>query len=389
MRELAGERIEPASARGQRRLRALSLLADLLGTLGEQLLLEREGGQRLLGLGRLAAVVLEQLAVAADVGVDAGELVVGGHARLANALGLAAQLVELAVERLQARIGLAALRRERLELAGARRGAGLGMVKLLAQLRETVDEVLALLLEQEQAGVEALENRLHAAALLGEVADEQPLLLEQRLELLELALLLGEAVARQVDVGVRFLLALGELVPRRLEAAQVVDGEREVEVAQLADEAGVLLGLRRLALERAKLAVDLAGDVARALEVRVHGAELAQRALLALLVLEDAGGLLDERAAVFGARVQDLVETALADDRVRVAAQARVVQQVLDVHEPRRRVVDEVLGLAVAVHAARDGDLGELERQRAVGVVEHEVDLGHAHRLPRRGARRR
>ena len=115
--------------------------------------------------------------------------------------------------------------------------------------------------------------------------------------------------------------------------------------------------------------------------------ELAKRALLALLVLEDAGGLLDERAAVLGARVQDLVEAALADDRVRVAAEARVVQQVLDVHQPRRRVVDEVLALAVAVHAARDGDLGELERQRAVGVVEHEVDLGDADRLPRRGTR--
>ena len=268
-----------------------------------------------------AAVVFEQLAVAADLGGDAREFVVGGHARLAHGLGLAAQLVELPVERLEARVGLAALRRERLELAGARRAARLGLVQLLAQLGEPGDEVLALLLEQEQPGVEALEDRLHAATLLGEVADEQPLLLEQRLELLELALLLGEAVAREVDVGVGFLLALGELVPRRLQAAQVVDGERELELAQLGDELGVLLGLGRLALERTELAVDLAGDVACALEVRVHGAELAQRALLALLVLEDAGGLFDERAAVFGAGVQDLVEAALADDRVRVAAQ--------------------------------------------------------------------
>ena len=93
-------------------------------------------------------------------------------------------------------------------------------------------------------------------------------------------------------------------------------------------------GLVGLALQRPQLPVDLGGDVARALEVRVHAGELAQRALLALLVLEDAGGLLDERAAVLGARVQDLVETALADDRVRVAAEAGVVQQVLDVHEP-------------------------------------------------------
>ncbi len=236
-------------------------------------------------------------------------------------------------------------------------------MQLLPQLREPADEVLALLLQQQQTGVEALENRLHAAALLGEVADEQALLLEQRLELGELAFLLGEAVARQVDVGVRLLLALGEFVPYRLQPPEVVDGEREFEVAQLGDETGVLLGLGGLALERSKLAVDLGGDVARALEVSVHVRELAQRALLALLVLEDARRLFDERAAVLGPRVQDLVEAALADDRVRVAAQARVVQQVLDVHQPRRRVVDEVLALAAAVHAARDRDLGELERQ--------------------------
>ena len=143
---------------------------------------------------------------------------------------------------------------------------------------------------------------LHPAALLGEVADEQPLLLEQRLELVELALLLGQAVARQLDVGVGSLLALGELVPARLQRAQVVDGERDLELAQLADErrraAGALSAWRSSGRSCRSISV---GDVAGALEVRVHARELAQRALLALLVLEDAGGLLDERAAVLGA----------------------------------------------------------------------------------------
>ncbi len=58
------------------------------------------------------------------------------------------------------------------------------------------------------------------------------------------------------------------------------------------------------------------------------------------------------------------------------------MQDVADVHEPRRGAVDEVLGLARAVHAPGDGDLGELDGQRVIGVVKHERDLGEADGLP-------
>ncbi len=101
------------------------------------------------------------------------------------------------------------------------------MVELLAQIGEPLDEVLALLFEQQQTGVEPLENGLEATTLLREVADEQALLLEERLELVELALLLLEPVASQVDLGVLLLLALGDDVPRGLERAEVIDGQCE------------------------------------------------------------------------------------------------------------------------------------------------------------------
>ena len=198
-----------------------------------------------------------------------------------------------------------------------------GAVDFRAQFGELLDEVLALLLEQQESRVEALEDRLEAATLLGQVADEQALLLEQRLERAELAFLLIQTVAREFDVGLLLAFPLEHRVPRHLQRAQVVDGERDVEVPQLGDQPVVLARLVGLALERTQLALHLRQHVARPLEVRVHGGELAQGAFLALLVLEDARGLLDERAALLGARVQDLVETPLRDDRVRVAAQAR------------------------------------------------------------------
>ena len=69
-------------------------------------------------------------------------------------------------------------------------------------------------------------------------------------------------------------------------------------------------------------------------QVALGGVELAERLLLALAVLEDAGGLLDEAAAVLGGRVQDRVELALADDDVHLAADAGVAEQLLDVEQP-------------------------------------------------------
>ena len=72
-------------------------------------------------------------------------------------------------------------------------------------------------------------------------------------------------------------------------------------------------------------------------EVGLHRVELAQRLLLALAVLEDAGGLLDEPAPVLRAAGSTAVELALADDDVHLPADAGVGQQLLDVEQPAGR----------------------------------------------------
>ena len=88
-----------------------------------------------------------------------------------------------------------------------------------------------------------------------------------------------------------------------------------------------------LPAERAELAADLAGEVGQAREVGLHRVELAERLLLALAVLEDARGLLDEAAALLGRRAQHGVELALPDDDVHLAPEAGVGEQVLDVEQ--------------------------------------------------------
>ena len=135
-----------------------------------------------------------------------------------------------------------------------------------------------------------------------------------------------------------------------------------------------------LAPQRLELAADLGEQVLEPGQVAVRGVELAERLLLALAVLEDAGGLLDEAAPVLRRRVQDLVELALADDHVHLAADAGVAQQLLDVEQPAGRAVDGVLRPARAEHRPADRDLGVLDRQRSVGVVDREQHLRTAER---------
>ena len=263
----------------------------------------------------------------------------------------------------------------------------LGRRERHAHLGEARHHVAPLLLEQAHVGVHATQQVLHASALLAEVAHKEALLLKQRLQLLQLALLLGGAVLRQFDRGIGLVATCGEARVVGLQQAQVVNGQNGRNLAQALGKVAMALGLVDLALERAQLAPDLALDVLGAGEVVLHRLELALGALLAAAVLGDAGRLLDQRTALLGPARQDGVELALADDGVRILAQARVVQDVGDVHEARRRIVDEVLALAGAVHATRDGDLGEIDRKGVVGVVEHERDLGEAHRLARRRTR--
>ncbi len=175
----------------------------------------------------------------------------------------------------------------------------------------------------------------------------------------------------------------GELVAPR---QQVVGGQPQPGVTQVGLDRLGAAGHLGLAPERLELAPQLGGEVVEPGQVRRHRLELAYRLLLALAVLEHAGGFLDERAAVLRSGLQDLRQLALADDHVHLAADARIAQQLLDVHQTARVAVDFVFAGAVPVHPASDRHLGVLDRQRVVGVVDGDGHLGAAQRRAARGA---
>src|SRR5205085_6395025 len=116
-------------------------------------------------------------------------------------------------------------------------------------------------------------------------------------------------------------------------------------------------------------------DVACPLDLRCDARELQLGAMAPGLELPEARGLLQEDAPFRRLRAEDLLDAALADDRVHASAEADVREQLDQVEPANRRLVHEVLALSAAMQAPRDRNLRPLERSVARRVVEQELDL--------------
>src|SRR5690606_1983494 len=132
---------------------------------------------------------------------------------------------------------------------------------------------------------------------------------------------------------------------------------------------GVLLGLPGLPRQVLQLLADLVAQVGQAVEVFAGVADAGLGFLAPLLVLGDAGGLLQVHAQFLGPGLDDLADHALLDDRVAARAQARAEEQVGDVAPPALAAVEVVGALAVARNRALDRDLVERRVLAADGVV--------------------
>jgi len=92
----------------------------------------------------------------------------------------------------------------------------------------------------------------------------------------------------------------------------------------------------------------------------------------------DAGSLLKEGTPRLGAQRENGIDQPLADDGV-AAAQEAALDDVHDVAVTDAGAVEEVLVLARAEGAAPQNDLGELEGEPAVAVVQDQQHLRDAH----------
>ena len=97
-------------------------------------------------------------------------------------------------------------------------------------------------------------------------------------------------------------------------------------------------------------------------------------------MFQDTCCLFDDAPTLVGPRGQNRVELSLSDNDVHLAADSGVTQQLLNVEQPHAFAVDLVFARAVSEHPASDGDLGVVDGQQAIRVVDGENHLGPAER---------
>ena len=224
----------------------------------------------------------------------------------------------------------------------------------------------------------------------GERRESEPGLLGQlglRHEFAQCRLVLGQQGGGHVELlaDLRVLLAqrrLGIVGPVEVRPAshQVIGGQTQSCIAQIGLHGGGAARNFRLAAKGFELPTQFGGEVGEPGQVGGHRLELADRLFLALTVLEHTGRFLDEGATILRSRFQDLRQAPLSDDDVHFPADARVGQQLLDVHQPAALAVDLVLTGAVPEHPTGDRHLGVFDRQRMVGVVDRQGHFGTAQR---------
>ena len=92
----------------------------------------------------------------------------------------------------------------------------------------------------------------------------------------------------------------------------------------------------------------------------------------------DACGLFKNFTPVGRLERKDLVNAALSDVGIALAAKAGVHEQLVDVLEAGKLLIYIVFALTGAEIAAGDHDLGRLNAKAGVGIVKHECRLGVA-----------
>ena len=128
-------------------------------------------------------------------------------------------------------------------------------------------------------------------------------------------------------------------------------------VAQL----GIALGLAGLALQRIHLPRHFVEDVVDARQVQLGVFQTRFRQPLAGLELGDAGGLFDDGATVGRLAAENLSDAALLDDRVGLGPEPGAHEDVLNVAQPAKLSVQQILALAGAEQASRYSNLSRLE----------------------------
>ena len=129
-----------------------------------------------------------------------------------------------------------------------------------------------------------------------------------------------------------------------------------IEMLQLLCDLFVAARFAGLALQRADLPFHFADQIGNAHKILLGVFQFAQRFFFLRLELGDAGGFFENHPAIFRLAGKNLGDVPLRHDAVAGAPNARAHEELLDVLEPARGLVDEIFAAAVAKDPPGDGD---------------------------------
>ena len=232
----------------------------------------------------------------------------------------------------------------------------------------------------------ALVRALGLGLLGGELLETVLKGVNLRVEVLRRLLGLGDGLLRLGDCLVDLVAVDRVLLEFLIEGVDLLLRNVNVEPLELVAEFLVLLSLADLALEGCDLPLHFAEDVRLAEKVLLGLLNLAQGLLAIHLELRDAGGLFEDRAAVFGLGRENRVDLALGHHRVGACADTRAHEEMLDIFEAALLLVDEILARAVAIDAAGDRHLMIVGAQFLLAVRKRNRHFRRAEGLARVGS---
>ena len=159
-----------------------------------------------------------------------------------------------------------------------------------------------------------------------------------------------------------------------------------IEYAKVRVQCLVAPRLARLSLQRADLALYFLDNVTDAQKICLGRFELAQRVAFLRFIFCNPGRFFKNRAAIFWTRAQDHVDLTLFHHRVSGPRDAGVGKKILNVAKSAGRFVQEVFGIAVAIHTARHAHVVPIDRQLVCTIGESDRNLRKTDRLARVGA---
>ena len=206
--------------------------------------------------------------------------------------------------------------------------------KLHTRIRKARNHVLALLLQKTHVRAHATKNLLHATALLAQISNKKTLLLKKRLKFFKLTVFLARAILRKLNSSLCLFSTSLQLAMRKLQLTKIIHCKLNGQILELGGQIFCARSLIYLPLKRFKLAGNLARNHFGSREILIHRRDFALRTLFAATMLGDICSLFNELTTLLRTARQNRVKLALGNDGVRIFAQARIMQDVLNVHEP-------------------------------------------------------